>query len=94
MKAQMTKDWLLNQMLEQPEKNQWVWQGKSLNLQSKTGLQEQLSYALEQVYSKAPILKNELVNRNKATAQANSAKNKLVAALLNFHGGRHAASHY
>jgi len=82
MTANKTKDLLLNQMLDQPEKNKWVWQGKELNLRNKKGLQEQLSYVLEQVYSKAPILKNELINRNKASAQANSAKNKLVAALL------------
>ena len=49
-----------------------------IELESKKGLQEQLSYVLEYVCSKAPILKNELVNRNKASAQGNSAKNKLV----------------
>lgn len=81
--AQMTKSLLLNQMLDQPEKNKWIWQGKQLNLHSKKELQEQLSYVLGLVYPKAPILKNELINRNKASAQGNSAKNKLVAALLN-----------
>lgn len=37
---------------------------------------------LETVYHQAPLIKNELVNRNKTLGQANAAKNKLIAALL------------
>jgi hypothetical protein len=73
---------LLNQYLEQPEVNQWFWQGKRLELATRRALQHQLSTVLETVYDQAPWIKNELVNRNKVSGQANGAKNKLIAALL------------
>lgn len=81
--ARQTEDFLLNQILEQPEQNQWFWQSDELEIANKKALQHQLSEILQTVYAKTPIIKNELVNRNKTSAQANSAKNKLVAALLN-----------
>jgi hypothetical protein len=73
---------LLNQYLEQPEANQWFWQGKRLDLATRRALQHQLSKVLETVYDQAPWVKNELINRNKVSGQANGAKNKLIAALL------------
>ncbi|MDF1583266.1 MAG: DUF6079 family protein [Methyloprofundus sp.] len=82
MTAQYTEDLLLSQMLENPENSRWVWQGGHLNVTDKRSLQQQLSTVLEKVYAKAPIIKNELINRNKTSSQANSAKNKLVAGLL------------
>ena len=81
--AKQTEDMLLNQMMEQPEQNRWVWRGEQLQIGSKKELQHQLSAILQVVYDKTPIVRNELVNRNKTSAQANSARNKLVAALLN-----------
>ncbi len=83
MTAQYTEDLLLSQMLESPEQSQWVWRGEQLKVTGKKMLQQQLSAILEKVYTKAPIIKNELINRNKTSAQANSAKNKLVTGLLN-----------
>ncbi|MCK4842411.1 MAG: hypothetical protein KAT04_11125 [Methylococcales bacterium] len=82
MTAQYIEGKMLNQMLEQPEKNQWVWNAEKLDVQNKKALQQQLSSVLEKVYSKSPIIKNELINRNKTSSQANSAKNKLVTGLL------------
>jgi len=82
MTAQYTEDKLLNQMLEHPEKNQWVWNAENLEIEDKKALQQQLSSVLDKIYYKSPIIKNELINRNKTSAQANSAKNKLVTGLL------------
>lgn len=73
---------LLSQYLEQPEANQWFWQGERLELSTRRELQNQLSKVLETVYDQAPLVKNELINRNKVSGQANGAKNKLIAALL------------
>ncbi|TSA39075.1 MAG: hypothetical protein D4R63_10020 [Methylococcaceae bacterium] len=73
---------LLNQYLEKPHKNRWIWQGEQLKLSSQRELQHQLSSVLEIVYYQAPLIKNELINRNKVSGQANGAKNKLMAALL------------
>ncbi len=82
MTAQYTEGKQLNQMLEHPEKNQWVWNAEKLDIQNKKSLQQQLSSVLEQVYPKSPLIRNELINRNKTSSQANSAKNKLVTGLL------------
>lgn len=81
--ARQTEDFLLNQILEQTEQNQWFWRADEFEIANKKVLQHQLSEILQTVYAKTPIIKNELVNRNKTSAQANSARNKLVAALLN-----------
>lgn len=73
---------LLNLYLEQPKSFDWYWKGTQTLLNSKRNLQTLLSRVLETVFSKAPLIKNELINRDKTSGQANAAKNKLVAALL------------
>ncbi len=74
---------ILSQYLEQPESNRWVWRGERLKLPTtRRELQNQLSNVLETVYNQAPLVKNELINRDKTSGQANGAKNKLIAALL------------
>ncbi|MCK9608995.1 MAG: DUF6079 family protein [Methylomonas sp.] len=73
---------LLNLYLEQPKPFEWYWKGAQTLLTSKKHLQTLLSRVLETVFSKAPLIKNELINRDKTSGQANAAKNKLVAALL------------
>jgi hypothetical protein len=50
---------------------------------SKRSLQEALSRVLGSVYNKSPVFKNELINRDKPSAQANAAKNKLAIAMFN-----------
>jgi hypothetical protein len=73
---------LLNHYLEHPEAYQWFWQNTRLPLPNRKELQNQLSTVLTHVYNQAPLIKNELVNRDKISGQANAAKNKLIAALL------------
>ncbi|WP_305908049.1 DUF6079 family protein [Methylomarinum sp. Ch1-1] len=80
--ARQTEEFLLSQILDQPEQNRWFWRADRLDIANKKALQHQLSEILQSIYAKTPIIKNELVNRNKTSAQANSARNKLVAALL------------
>ncbi|MDO9424921.1 MAG: DUF6079 family protein [Methylobacter sp.] len=77
-----TETEFLTRYLEQPESNQWVWRGERLELPTRRELQNQLSKVLDAVYDQAPLVKNELINRNKVSGQANGAKNKLIAALL------------
>ena len=73
---------LLNAYLEQPQFFDWYWKGAQTLLTSKKNLQTLLSRVFETVFSKAPLIKNELINRDKTSGQANAAKNKLLAALL------------
>jgi hypothetical protein len=72
----------LNHYLEQPDSYDWYWKSAQTLLTSKKNLQTLLSRILNTVFNKAPLIKNELINRDKTSGQANAAKNKLVAALL------------
>ena len=44
-------------------------------------MQEMLSSVLDKVYNKMPKIFNELINRDKPSAQANAARNKLLYAM-------------
>jgi hypothetical protein len=42
-----------------------------------------LSVILADIYPQTPIIKNELINRSRPSAQANAGRKKLLIALLN-----------
>jgi len=67
--------------MDSPDLNQWYWRHKKIEVTSKRYLQQVLSEILKEIYYSAPIIKNELINRNKTSSQANAARNKLIAAL-------------
>ncbi|MDC9714425.1 MAG: hypothetical protein PSN36_01175, partial [Gammaproteobacteria bacterium] len=75
----------LNKIVENPANCIWC-QGQN-NVQkpinNKRDIQELLSSTLENVYHQTPIIKNELINRNHPSAQANAGRRKLLIALLN-----------
>jgi len=74
---------LLAELTSKPELNRWYWAGKPLVVDSKRSLQEAFSRVLQKIYYKSPVFLNELVNREKPSAQASAAKNKLAAAMFN-----------
>lgn len=74
---------LLDRLTSEPQLNRWYWKTETLTVESKRSLQEALSRILNAVYSKSPVFKNELINRDKPSAQANAAKNKLAIAMFN-----------
>ncbi len=76
------EDELLGRLTDEPESSDWFNAGKPLKVTSKRALQEVLSNALEEIYSKSPRIYNELINRDKPSAQANAARNKLVIAMF------------
>lgn len=80
--AEQNEDDLLATFIEAPENGEWYWQQTRLSVGNKRALQQELSRILDKVYCAAPIFKNELINREKPSAQAIAARNKLVAALL------------
>ena len=81
--AEMAEDELLQNLLDYPAQTQWHWKGKPLEVRNKRQLQECFSEVLSMVYNKSPIIQNELINRDKPSAQANAARNKLLYAMLN-----------
>jgi len=72
---------LISSIMDSPDLNQWYWKHNRKEITSKRYLQQLLSEILEEIYYLAPIIKNELINRNKTSSQANAARNKLIAAL-------------
>ena len=81
--AELSQDSLLSALIEFPEASQWYWRQKKVQVKNKRELQQHLSTILDSIYSKSPIIKNELINRDKPSAQAAAARNKLVFAMLN-----------
>jgi len=81
--AEFSEDSLLDDLLNSPKENIWFNNTETLNVTSKRSLQEVLSSVLQEVYSLAPVINNELINRDKLSAQAASARNKLLLAMLN-----------
>ncbi|NOQ35229.1 MAG: hypothetical protein GQ569_04960, partial [Methylococcaceae bacterium] len=80
--TQQQEEQLLSNLLEHPELNDWFRIGKKIQLDNRRHLQTHLSQILEQVYSAAPLIKNELINRDKPSPQANSARKKLATLML------------
>ena len=61
----------------------WYHNGQPTPITSRRGLNEYLSTICDSVYSKTPILRNELINRRQISSQAASARKKLLAGMLN-----------
>ena len=73
---------MLYSLLENPEANDWYRKTVDLEVKNKGSLQQIFSSILREVFSSSPIIKNELINRNAPSSQANAARTKLFAALL------------
>lgn len=80
--AEAVEDELLNSYIEEPENKRWYWNGQTLPVKNKRSLQTIISTVLESIYIYSPVFKNELINRDKPSAQANSGRNKLIHAML------------
>lgn len=73
---------LLSSILRRSEVNQWYWKSGPIEVDSRRAVQSLMSDVLSEVYHASPVIKNELINRDKTSAQANTARNKLVRALI------------
>lgn len=80
--AEFAERSLLQRLQERPQECSWYYQSEQYEVGTKRELQELLSWVLEYVYSKSPILHNELINRDRPSAQANAARNKLIEAMM------------
>ncbi|MCK4816703.1 hypothetical protein KA005_13110, partial [bacterium] len=62
---------------------EWYQQGKSIVISSGRDLLSHLSEICDKVYSKAPQIKNELVNRRTLSSAATAARMRLIERMLN-----------
>lgn len=69
-------------ILESPINGDWFIHGRQVLLNTKRGLQTRLSQVFDEVYCRAPRLRNELINRDKPSASAIAGRNKLIAAMF------------
>jgi hypothetical protein len=80
--AEQAEDKLLDILIDTPESFQWYHHGENSVVKNKRQLQGVLSTILGKAYCKSPIIHNELINRDKPSAQAVSARNKLLYGML------------
>lgn len=76
------EDDVISSIVEQPEKAEWFWAGEPINIVAKRDVQEALSEALDSIYCASPVLRNELINRDKPSSTAVAARNKLLSAMF------------
>ena len=81
--AEQSEDQLLQDLIAYPAECNWYHEGTQQSVRSKRSMQSMLSEVLEQVYKYTPNIFNELVNRDKPSAQANAGRNKLLLAMQN-----------
>lgn len=73
---------LVGTILDEPEKYEWAIGGLSTRVSGRRQFQERVSAQLTAVYSKAPRIRNELVNRDKPSSSAIAGRKKLFMAML------------
>ena len=76
--AEHSETKLLQNLLDSPQENLWYNKGENYKVANKRAMQTLLSEVLEQAYDKAPLVFNELINRDRPSSQANAARNKLL----------------
>lgn len=60
----------------------WIYNGKDMPVHSQKDFNKLLSKVCDEIYSLAPVMKNELFNKNKLSGSISSAKAKYLHALV------------
>lgn len=63
----------------------WYYRGKTVEVRSERFLQQFISEICDEVFSRTPVLRNEMINRRHISSSAASARRELIEAILN-HG--------
>jgi phenylpyruvate tautomerase PptA (4-oxalocrotonate tautomerase family) len=80
--SQKTERELISAIIEDPQQGDWIIGARKIKIENKRQLQNKLSALLDQVYSKAPIIRNELINRERPSSTAMGGRKKLLMAML------------
>lgn len=65
----------------------WYRKGERVTVKSERALQEYISEICDEVFNRAPVLRNELINRRHLSSAAAAARRELISAML--HRGDH-----
>ncbi len=60
----------------------YIHDGKILSVYRKAALSEIMSTVCDKIYSRTPIINNEVINKNEITSVAANSRNKIIAALI------------
>ena len=80
--ARTTELEVLNGLIGNPTLSDWYCRTAPLPITDRRMLQQALSDVMDRVYADAPIIRNELINRDRLSSQAAAARNKLFQHML------------
>jgi len=72
----------VSQLITNPQNSDWTFNDRALQVASRREFQIRLSEVLHKIFPKAPVVHNELINRDKPSSQATAARNKLLNLML------------
>ena len=72
----------VGRLLGDPSCCEWYSGDRLLDVADRRSLQRELSDVMDHVYDSTPVIRNELVNRNRLSSQAAAARNKLFRHML------------
>lgn len=75
--------YILNNLYSKKSDLVWLYKGVEIKINSKKNFNKFLSQICIEVYTKTPIFKNELVNKNKISYSIHTAKKNYLKALVN-----------
>ena len=80
--AQTTEREVLNGLIGNPLLSDWYWRNERLEIADRRTLQHALSDVMDRVYAETPLIRNEMINRDRLSSQAAAARNKLFQHML------------
>ena len=80
--ARSTEREVFNGLIGKPTLSDWYWRSKPLSIADRRMLQHAFSDVMDDVYADAPLIRNELINRDRLSSQAAAARNKLFQHML------------
>lgn len=80
--ARSTEREVFNGLIGNPTLSDWYWRSKPLSITDRRMLQHAFSDVMDSVYADAPMIRNELINRDRLSSQAAAARNKLFQYML------------
>lgn len=73
---------LIQTLIEEPEALSWHFGGMPSPVRDRRDLQRRLSEWIDDVYHQAPLIRNELINRERPSTSAATGRKRLLAAML------------
>ncbi|MTW19892.1 hypothetical protein GJ668_02155 [Allochromatium palmeri] len=74
---------LIQTLIEEPEALSWSFGGMPSPVHDRRDLQRQLSEWIDDAYHQAPLIRNELINRERPSTSAATGRKRLLVAMLN-----------